>query len=64
MKGVLMCNLQHYFRIKAKIFADFQICISVPLKDNITKESKFKDSNSVINTESCPVIFNYFLSSC
>ena len=33
VKGVLMSNLQHsyYFHKKSKIWADFEICISVPL---------------------------------
>ena len=32
VKGVLIKILTHYFHMKAKILADFQICMSVPLK--------------------------------
>ena len=32
IKVVLMRNLQHYFHMKTKILADFQVCVSVPLK--------------------------------
>ena len=35
VKDVLMWNLQHSFHMKTKIFTDFQICISVPLTNQI-----------------------------
>ena len=48
VKAVLMWNLKHYFHMKTKILADFQICISVPLnephKDKLITSDKEYDS--------------------
>ena len=41
VKGVLMWNLSHIiFHTKMKILADFQICISVPLREKGISFSK------------------------
>ena len=57
VKGVLMWNLRHIiFYMKTKILADFQICISVPLRAII-----FKGYNQVFITWYVFVFANYFL---
>ena len=55
VKGVLMSNLQHYVHMKAKILADFQICISVPLRTPLDgcfwgfiNENKFADNKTAV----------------
>ena len=35
-----MKSSTHYFHLKTKILADFQICISVPLSENETRFDK------------------------
>ena len=39
VKDVLMWNFQHYFHMKTKILADFQICISASLILNFINET-------------------------
>ena len=50
-----MSNLQHYVHMKTKILADFQICISVPLRTPLDgcfwgfiNENKFADNKTAV----------------
>ena len=50
VKGVLIESSTHYFHVKTKILADFQICISVPLnRVLLIKEIVYLPYNKVIS---------------